>query len=80
MKVTMKKWAHRGAPPLYDVLIDGQPIGGDDGHSRGRVLKSPWGWMPIHDDHGIPAILTFDKRSEAAEYVAQVHITGKVYG
>lgn len=70
MKVTTRKWKQgQGIPPLWDVLINGKTIGGAD-YSRGRVLKSPWGFMPVSDDEDYP-LVKFDTLSEAAQYVAE---------
>lgn len=79
MKVTMVQWPDRSGSPLYDVLIDGKPIGSVNEGSRGRVLKSPWGFMPIHDDYNIPAVLTCKTRKQAAAFVANVDHHKDVY-
>jgi len=51
VKVTTVDRTDPGCPKLFAVLIDGKPIGGGKSprDSKGRVLKSPWGWMPILD-------------------------------
>lgn len=72
MKVTTQDVTSHGCPPLFNVLIDGQVIpGGLGAFSRGRVLKMGRTWLPILDGTRIYGY--FEKRSEAAKYVAQFY-------
>ena len=72
MKVTSVDVTSPGCPPLFNVLIDGRVIPGGLGtYSRGRVLKMGRVWLPILD--GSYIVGQYDKRSEAAQYVANYY-------
>ena len=68
MKVTTDPWCGNGRthPPMWDVLIDGKPMGGGL-HSIGRVLKMGRRYLPILDGGSVLANMgSYATRKEAA--------------
>lgn len=77
MKITTRPWPGNGRshPPLWDVLIDGAPIGSTDhdATSDGRVLKMGARFLPIYDPAPFGCWGSCATRKDAAAAVAARH-------
>lgn len=78
-KVTMRAWSKgTGFGILWDVLLDGEPIGNDI-YSRGRVLKMGRTYLPVLDGYNLFGGFSGARaRKRAAEYVACVAVNNRV--